>query len=470
MRVAAPSLPRKAAALNAEWVRLADELLPLISGESIWRHNAACETLTVEQGWKLHISATVLSATSILASVGDLVRDSHLPMKGPRTLVELMKLNAGIGGGFSQVGKVLTIYTGSPEEAVEVGHRIDGLVGEVPAPRVPFERTVRTGSSVYYRFGAFKHVLLKNDDQDARPAMRAPDGHLVPDERGPDAVDPPWVTDPFADASNDSTQLRGHQQVSELFGRGFLVYEALSQRGKGGVYRALDVRRGRGKVVILKEGRRHGETGWDGRDGAYRVRHEGKVIDTLHGVGIATPKVTARLRVGRTAYLAMEELNGTLLQAQLEKSRLGIADALALCAELASVVGDLHGAGWVWRDCKPPNLFVTEAGVIPIDFEGAAPIGTRELQPWITPGYLSPDLASAMPSTCAPSDDIYSLGVTIHQVLSGVPKPTASARPIGSLRRGIPKSVRDLIGRMLDPDSASRPTAHEAARVLASGS
>jgi serine/threonine protein kinase len=308
---------------------------------------------------------------------------------------------------------------------------------------------------------------MEEEEERSRLALRAPDGELVPDERGPSAGTPAWASDPFAgDAREPGDPLKG-KTTSTLFGRGFLVYEALSQRGKGGVYRALDVRRAPARIVILKEGRRHGETGWDGRDGAYRVRRDAKVMEALKAAGLRVPDVYAKLRVGQTAYVAMEHIEGSSVQSLLGGVRLGVDEALRLASDIASVVGKVHTAGWVWRDCKPANLMLVENGVVPVDFEGAAPRGARESVPWTTPGYLPPELVGGGVSECRESDDVYALGVTVHQLLSGEPQPERPLRPIGSLRRGVPKRVRELIARMLSSEAATRPGAEDASRVLA---
>jgi serine/threonine protein kinase len=164
----------------------------------------------------------------------------------------------------------------------------------------------------------------------------------------------------------------------------------------------------------------------------------------------------------------LEPVAGEPLQSFLGRSsKLAVDEVLDIGAELAAALARLHAAGWVWRDCKPANLIRGRAGMTLIDFEGAARLGAREIMPWTTPGYQAPELREAGTQRCRESDDVYSMGVTIHQLLSGHPRPGQATRPIGSFRRGVPRAVRSLLGAMLSPEAARRPAATEVAQALA---
>src|SRR5207247_634689 len=98
---------------------------------------------------------------------------------------------------------------------------------------------------------------------------------------------PDWVTDPFAAARRNRT--RGKAQRANK--HSFHVLRALVQRGKGGVYQAIDAQSNPPRLCLLKEGRKHGEVSWDGRDGAWRVRNEERVLSQLLNHGMNVPKV-----------------------------------------------------------------------------------------------------------------------------------------------------------------------------------
>ena len=90
----------------------------------------------------------------------------------------------------------------------------------------------------------------------------------------------------------------------------FRAYEAISQRGKGGVYRALDLTVRPARLCLLKEGRRHGETDFFDRDGRWRVRHEHQVLVSLRRAGIDVPNVYDSFEIDGHYYLVTEFIEG----------------------------------------------------------------------------------------------------------------------------------------------------------------
>lgn len=97
---------RRERRLEERWRRLCDRHLSYAPEDSIWRYSSAGDAAGPVQGWKLHVSATVLSACEVLERVGPLLDARPVAYKAPRSLAELMKLNSGLYYGYSQVGKV----------------------------------------------------------------------------------------------------------------------------------------------------------------------------------------------------------------------------------------------------------------------------------------------------------------------------------------------------------------------------
>src|SRR6185295_1113874 len=95
------------------------------------------------------------------------------------------------------------------------------------------------------------------------------------------------------------------------------VIRALSQRGKGGVYVAIDLGSGHPRLCLLKEGRKNGELNWDGRDGAWRIRNEKSVLAKLSSRGVPVPQVHSSFVSGGNYYLVMEYLDGETLHEML---------------------------------------------------------------------------------------------------------------------------------------------------------
>ena len=184
--------------LSQQWERLCAHYLPIYREDSIWRFNRGPIKTDAEQGWKLHVSATVLTANEVLRTIGPLLQTKDVRFKAPSSLHELQKINSGLSYGYSQVGKFITVYPPSTDEAFSLADRIHQLTSQMNAPSVPFDLQFRPDSCVYYRYGSFKHVEMKNADGTRTLALRHPEGRLVPDLRQSVTARPDWISDPFA--------------------------------------------------------------------------------------------------------------------------------------------------------------------------------------------------------------------------------------------------------------------------------
>lgn len=418
-----------------------------------------------EQGWKLHISATVLTAGRVLRRVGPLLRDRGVLFKATASLGELMKLNSGFDYGYSQVGKFITVYPRTSGEAVQLAERLHELTRGMRAPAVPFDHQYRPGGCVYYRYGAFRSIEVKGRDGETAHFIRDPEGNLVPDVR--DAVSrPTWFADPFLDESARPAQAPAEPTPLRTT---FKAFRALAQRGRGGVYQALDLGATPPRLCVLKEGRRAGETSWDGRDGAWRVRHEGRVLAALREAGVGVPRLYSSFRAEGNHYIAVEFIEGESLDGRLarRRRRLPVAAALRFGAELARLVASIHAAGWVWRDCKPGNVVVTKSGGLrPLDFEGACPVSRPDPQPWGTPAFLAPECGAVFRGQSRQPEDLYALGATVYLLLAGRLPDESAPAPLARMRRDVPERAQRAVARLLDPDPRRRPDAASAARGL----
>ena len=128
--------------LRRRWAELCRSYLPLRPEGSIWRYSRGLLPCDPEQGWKLHVPATVLTAGEVLGAVAPLLKSRGVLYKATATLDELDKLNSGVHYGYSQVGKFLTVYPRTDEEAVLLARGLDRLTRGMEAP----ERRSAAGS------------------------------------------------------------------------------------------------------------------------------------------------------------------------------------------------------------------------------------------------------------------------------------------------------------------------------------
>jgi tetratricopeptide (TPR) repeat protein len=141
-------------------------------------------------------------------------------------------------------------------------------------------------------------------------------------------------------------------------------------------------------------------------------------------------------------------------------------DALPPLGLIADALRYAHAKGVVHRDIKASNIlldgngapYLVDFGVAALRDEGGGVGGGSEIN-------ASPQQKAG--EAPQPADDIYALGVLMHEMLTGSP-PSADApldikRPDGS---AAPSAVSALIGDMLASDAASRPSAEQVAERL----
>lgn len=161
-----------------------------------------------------------------------------------------------------------------------------------------------------------------------------------------------------------------------------------------------------------------------------------------------------------------------------------VARLRAVLAQLVAGINALHRAGTLHRDIKPSNVLVTRGGrVVVLDFglvvETGHGGGGLEHDSAIvgTVAYMAPEQAAGKP--LGPAGDWYSVGVMLHEALTGVRpieggpldvlqrKQTHVVPPPSRLVEGIPADLDDLCGRLLSIDPAARPSGDEILHLLA---
>jgi serine/threonine protein kinase len=452
-----------AESLSLRWNGLCRRYLPITINDPIWRYSRLRNPHDPEQGWKLHVSATILTAGRILEIIAPFLEKQKALYKAPVSLKELKKLNSGVFYDYTQIGKFITIYPQNDEQAVYLAERLHQLTYQIPAPAIPYDLKFKPESCVYYRYGAFRVNEIKQPDGTYILAMRDPHGNLIPDTRNGEKPFPDWVTNPFTRAQ-DAGAPRGTPLEREL-----IVLRALSQRGKGGVYEGIDFSAETPRVCLIKEGRKNGEVEWDGRDGYWRIQNEERVLRILRAAGIEVPEIYSSFMTGNNYYLVTEYIAGETLHVYLKKRkrRLGVSKALGYAIQLAEILGKIHSAGWIWRDCKPDNLILTKKGNIRVlDFEGACPVNQPDPVLWGTLVVESRAWYEKNSGQFAATADLFALGAIIYLLFEGeLPIVTEDSMPKIS-RRKVPLEIARLTSKLLDPKTAKRFDAQTVARRL----
>jgi serine/threonine protein kinase len=122
------------------------------------------------------------------------------------------------------------------------------------------------------------------------------------------------------------------------------------------------------------------------------------------------------------AYLVMEYVNGRTLLQVLSESPIPWPRACAWAADLATALGRAHHAGIIHGDVKPANIMITEEGEVKLSDFGIARFATQVSgsgRIMGTPAYLAPEQIMGEPYSTR--SDLFSLGIVLYQMLTGVP-------------------------------------------------
>jgi eukaryotic-like serine/threonine-protein kinase len=213
----------------------------------------------------------------------------------------------------------------------------------------------------------------------------------------------------------------------------YKLLEKIGEGGFGDVWMAEQEQPMRRRVAlkIIK-------LGMDTKEVIARFEAERQALALMDHPNIARVFDGGTTELGRP-YFVMEYVAGEQITHFCNARQLGIEDRLKLFVQVCDAVQHAHQKGIIHRDLKPSNVLVALVDGKPhpkvIDFGIAKAVAqhltehtlvTRFQQVIGTPAYMSPEQSSFGQQDIDVRSDIYSLGVLLYELLTGVPPLTKS--------------------------------------------
>jgi serine/threonine protein kinase len=196
-----------------------------------------------------------------------------------------------------------------------------------------------------------------------------------------------------------------------------------------------------------------------------RLEHEYSLATELDPAWAARPLVLTR-HEGRTI-LVLKDPGGEPLDRVLARGQgqpLELTRFLHIAIGLATALGQVHRHGLIHKDIKPANVLVDDDGNVWLTGFGIASQLPHERQAPApleiivgTLAYMAPEQTGRMNRSIDARSDLYSLGVTLYQMLTGV-LPFAAADPLEWVHCHIARQTTPPADRAAVPEPLSSLT------------
>lgn len=290
-------------------------------------------------------------------------------------------------------------------------------------------------------------------------------------------------------SSGDSHESRARARIGQVLRGKWRLDSLLGVGGMAAVYAATHRNQKRGAVKIL-----HAEVAAQ-PDAQQRFVREGYVANSVDHEGVVSV-LDDDVSEDGCAFLVMELLKGESVSTVAERwpgQRMPLVDVLQVADELLDILASAHAKGIVHRDLKPENLFLTQDRRLKVlDFGiaklhelayGGSKTATGTLMG--TPSFMPPEQALGEWSRVDARSDIWAVGATMFNLLTGrtvhdadtmqkllLAAMTKPAPPIRSIDPSIPADVAAIVDRALAfqqkqrfPDARSMQHAVRGARA-----
>ncbi len=251
--------------------------------------------------------------------------------------------------------------------------------------------------------------------------------------------------------------VRGH-----LLKQRYRILDCVGEGGFAAVYKAADILFGQ-RLVAVKEMSQSNLNPQELVAATVAFQREAHLLVDLSHPHL--PRIYDQFAQERRWYLVMDFIEGQTLEELLTTTnqRLPVEKVLQIAIELCRVLDYLHTRQppIIFRDLKPSNIMLTpDEHLYLIDFGIARhfkPGQSKDTTAFGTLGYAAPEQFGKSQTT--PRTDIYSLGATLHHLITGN-DPSLTPFRFASLHansQSIPAGLDPLIMQMVEIDESKRP-------------
>jgi serine/threonine protein kinase len=299
------------------------------------------------------------------------------------------------------------------------------------------------------------HVLDKPPVELVGPEPGAPDGGAT-GEHTPQPADEPSPSHAREDSSVATHAYCPNAEPGAIIAGRYTLVEKIGEGGMGEVWVAKQSEPVKRKVALKLI-----KAGMDSKAVLQRFEQERQALAMMDHPNIARV-LDGGLTQDRRPYFVMELVNGLPLNRFCDEAKLGIRARLELFTTVCQAVQHAHQKGVVHRDLKPANILVTiiDGRGVPkiIDFGVAKAISGRLTDESLstqfgavvgTLEYMAPEQAGFAGEDIDTRADIYSLGVILYELLTGL-------RPIDAKR--LKKAAMTEMIRIIKEEEPSKPS------------
>ncbi|MEB7725457.1 class III lanthionine synthetase LanKC [Mammaliicoccus fleurettii] len=316
-----------------------------------------------DQGWKIHVSATLGNDNDILKIVTQYCSENKVTFKHLSDKNMLVFLN-GKYNNRGSAGKFITIYPINTKEFKKILEDLYPLLKKYEGSYILSDKRYKDCKVLYYRYGGIKGKTFLNYRGEQEYYLRSPDGEMINDTRHAYWNPPYWIEDPFDDLIKDN------DDENDLLHDRYEINNVIEFSADGGVYLGTDTLTN--NKVVIKEARPNTAFDFSGSDAIDRLENEYSKLDSLKDFDY-TPDVIEKFYEWEHLFLVEEFLEGETLNSymmsispimQNNYNKDYVVDFnnnlknvyLAIC----KIVDEFHNRNMILQDISPRNIIINQ--------------------------------------------------------------------------------------------------------------